>query len=171
LQIASNWAKPLQLAVGLDLKRIEVWTVAKILVVDDDPVMQVTVRRVLEQAGHSVAVAEDGAKGFARFRAESFDLLLLDIFMPGMDGFETMRHILERQPDLPIIMTSGRPRTPDSIQEPDYLKMALKLGAVSALPKPFKPTALLRMVTDCLASANPRLAAQSRPNRNVIPNS
>jgi CheY-like chemotaxis protein len=144
--------------------------VAKILVVDDDPVMQVTVRRVLEQAGHVVVVAEDGAKGLARFQAEDFDLLLLDIFMPGMDGFETMRRILERQPDLPIIMTSGRPHTPESIQEPDYLTMALKLGAVSTLPKPFRPSALLTMVADCLASAN-SLAAQSRSSRNAIPNS
>jgi CheY-like chemotaxis protein len=143
---------------------------AKILVVDDDPVMQVTVRRVLEPAGHVVVVADDGAKGLARFQAESFDLLVLDIFMPGMDGFETMRRILERRPDMPIIMTSGRSHTPDSIQEPDYLTMALKLGAVSALPKPFRPVALLTMVADCLASAN-SLAAQSRPNRNAIPNS
>ena len=143
---------------------------AKILVVDDDPVMQVTVRRVLEQAGHVVAVAEDGAKGLARFQAEDFDLLLLDIFMPGMDGFETMRRILERQPDLPIIMISGRPQTPESIQEPDYLTMALKLGAVSILPKPFRPMALLTMVADCLASAT-ALAAQSRSSRNAVPNS
>jgi CheY-like chemotaxis protein len=128
---------------------------AKILVVDDDPVMQLTIRRVLEKAGHLVTVAEDGAKGFATFQSEGFDLMLLDIFMPGMDGFETMRRILEQRPDLPIIMTSGRANTPDSMQEPDYLKMALKLGAVSALPKPFKPAHLLTMVADCLASAGP----------------
>jgi CheY-like chemotaxis protein len=143
---------------------------AKILVVDDDPVMQLTVRRVLEQAGHAVSVAEDGSKGFARSQAEAFDLLLLDIFMPGMDGFETMRRILKRQPDLPIIMISGRPHTPDLIQEPDYLTMALKLGAVSALPKPFKPAELLTMVADCLASASQPVPSP-RPNRDALPNS
>src|SRR5690242_18733574 len=94
------------------------WTLAKILVVDDDPVMQMTVRRVLEQAGHAVVVAEDGAKGLARFQTEGFDLLVLDIFMPGMDGFETMRRVLQQQPELPIIMTSGRAHTAESIQEP-----------------------------------------------------
>ena len=143
---------------------------AKILVVDDDPVMQMTVQRVLEQAGHAVVAAEDGAKGLARFQAEGFDLLVLDIFMPGMDGFETMRRVLQQQPDLPIIMTSGRPNTPESMQEPDYLTMATKLGAVEALPKPFKPAALLAMVADCLASASPA-SAQSRPDRNAISNS
>jgi CheY-like chemotaxis protein len=138
--------------------------------VDDDPVMQMTVQRVLERAGHSVIVAGDGAKGLAKFQAATFDLLVLDIFMPGMDGFETMRRVLRQRPDLPIIMTSGRPRTPESMQEPDYLTMATKLGAVQALPKPFKPAALLAMVSDCLASASPS-TSRSRPDRDVISNS
>jgi CheY-like chemotaxis protein len=143
---------------------------AKILVVDDDPVMQMTVQRVLEQAGHAVVVAEDGAKGLARFQAEAFDLLILDIFMPGMDGFETMRRVLQQRPSLPIIMTSGRPHTPESMQEPDYLTMATKLGAVQALPKPFKPAALLAMVADCLTSVSSS-TTQSRPDRDAISNS
>jgi hypothetical protein len=54
LQPSANWAKPLQLAVGLDLKTNRGSTLAKILVVDDDPVMQMTVERVLEQSGHAV---------------------------------------------------------------------------------------------------------------------
>jgi CheY-like chemotaxis protein len=146
------------------------WSLAKILVVDDDPVMQMTVQRVLEQAGHAVVVAEDGAKGLARFQTEGFDLLVLDIFMPGMDGFETMRRVLQQRPELPIIMTSGRSHTPESMQEPDYLTMATKLGAIRALPKPFKPAALVAMVADCLASVSPS-SAQSRPDRNAVPNS
>jgi CheY-like chemotaxis protein len=142
---------------------------AKILVVDDDPVMQLTARRLLEHAGHAVAVAEDGIKGLAQAQAESFDLLVLDIFMPGMDGFETMRRVLERRPDLPIIITSGRSQVPSLVQEPDYMAMALKLGAVSALPKPFKPAQLLATVADCLASANQPIAP-FRPDRNALPN-
>jgi CheY-like chemotaxis protein len=145
-------------------------TLAKILVVDDDPVTQVTVRRVLEQAGHAVVVTDDGAEGLARFRAETFDLVIPDIFMPSMDGFETMRRVLQQRPDLLIIMTSGRPSVPESMQEPDYLTMATKLGAVHALPKPFKPAALLAMVADCLAQVSPSLA-QSRPDRDAVPNS
>ncbi len=137
---------------------------------DDDPVMQMTVQRVLEQAGYAAIVAGDAAQALARFRAEGCDLLVLDIFMPGVDGFETMRRVLQQRPDLPIIMMSGRPSTPASMQEPDYLTMATKLGAVQALSKPFKPAALLAMVAGCLASASPS-SAQSRPDRDAVPNS
>ncbi|MGY3448813.1 response regulator [Bradyrhizobium sp. USDA 4353] len=143
---------------------------AKILVVDDDPVMQLTIQRVLERDGHVVTAAGDGQKALSRFNEESFDLVVLDIFMPGMDGLEAMRLILKRSPSVPIIMTSGRPQTPSSVAEPDYLTMATKLGAVSALPKPFKPATLLTMVSDCLAAAG-KQTASPRPDHDAPPNS
>ena len=118
---------------------------AKILVVDDDPAVQMTIRLLLERAGHSVVVAGDGHKGFAAFEVGDFDLLFLDIFMPGMDGLETMRHVQRKQPTIPIVVISGRPLV-RGCAEPDFLAMAIKLGAVSSLPKPFKPAALLAMV-------------------------
>jgi CheY-like chemotaxis protein len=121
---------------------------AKILVVDDDPAVQMTIRLLLERAGHSVVVAGDGHKGLAAFDVGDFDLLFLDIFMPGMDGLETMRHVQGKQPTIPIVVISGRPLAADA--EPDFLAMAIKLGAVSSLPKPFKPAALLAMVEGCL---------------------
>ena len=111
---------------------------AKILAVDDVPVVQLTARRVLEQVGHVVIEAEDGSKGFAPCQAEAFDLLL-DIFTPGMDAFETMRRIPKRQPDLPTVMISRRPHTPDLLRALDCSTTALKPGAVSSLPTPFKP--------------------------------
>jgi CheY-like chemotaxis protein len=123
---------------------------AKILVVDDDPAVQMTIRLLLERAGHSVVVAGDGHKGLAALNVGDFDLLFLDIFMPGMDGFETMRHVHQKQPTIPIVVISGRPLVTDAGAEPDFLAMAIKLGAVSSLPKPFKPAALLAMVEGCL---------------------
>ena len=62
---------------------------ARILVVDDDTAVQATIRLLLERAGHSVVTAGDGRKGIALFGTGDFDLLFLDIFMPGMDGFES----------------------------------------------------------------------------------
>jgi CheY-like chemotaxis protein len=123
---------------------------AKILVVDDNPAVQMTIRLLLERAGHSVVVAGDGHKGLAAFDVGDFDLLFLDIFMPGMDGLETMRHVQGKQPTIPIVVISGRPLVVDAEAEPDFLAMAIKLGAVSSLPKPFKPAALLAMVEGCL---------------------
>jgi CheY-like chemotaxis protein len=133
---------------------------AKILVVDDDRAVQLTIRLLLERAGHHVEVASDGQKGLAAFENDGFDLLLLDIFMPGMDGIETMRHIHRQQPAMPIVVISGRPLVADAANEPDFLAMALKLGAVSSLPKPFKPAALLAMVESCLTARDRDVASQ-----------
>ena len=121
---------------------------ARILVVDDDTAVQATVRLLLERAGHSVVTAGDGQKGITLFEAGDFDLLFLDIFMPGMDGFETMRLVHKRKPRIPIIVISGKPIPPDS--SPDYLTMAMKLGAISSLQKPFMPGDLSRKVREVL---------------------
>ncbi|SFO59846.1 Response regulator receiver domain-containing protein [Bradyrhizobium sp. Ghvi] len=123
---------------------------ANILIVDDDPAVQLTIRLLLERAGHHVTVAGDGRKGLALFKADPFDLLFLDIFMPGMDGLETMRHVRSLQPAIPIIVISGRSTAPDAYAEPDFLKMATKLGAVASLQKPFRADALLAAVDGCL---------------------
>lgn len=128
---------------------------ANILIVDDDLAVQTTIRLLLERAGHHVTVAGDGRKGLAVFGASQFDLLFLDIFMPGMDGLETMRHIRALQPAIPIVVISGRSITPGAFAEPDFLKMATKLGAVASLQKPFRADALLAAVDGCLEAGKP----------------
>lgn len=126
---------------------------AKILIVDDDSAVQATIRILLERAGHSVVVAGDGRKGLTKFESGDFDLLFFDIFMPGMDGMETMRRIHQQQPLIPIIVISANPVTSESDSGPDFLTMASKIGAVSSLQKPFKPAALLAVVARCLETA------------------
>jgi CheY-like chemotaxis protein len=132
---------------------------AKILIVDDDSAVQLTIRMLLERAGHSVVTASDGRNGLAQLESGDFDLLFLDIFMPGMDGHETMRLVRQQKPLTPIVVISGRPMPLDS--GPDFLTMAIKLGAISHLQKPFKPAELLAAVTGCLEAAK-RLSASSR---------
>ncbi|MBR0852678.1 response regulator [Bradyrhizobium diazoefficiens] len=134
---------------------------ANILIVDDDPAVQITIRLLLERAGHHVSLAGNGHEALNLFEAGQFDLLFLDIFMPGMDGLETMRHIRTRQPAVPIIVISGRSIAPDPYAEPDFLKMATKLGAVASLQKPFRADALLAAVDGCLKSAQTSDAPQS----------
>jgi len=130
--------------------------VAKILIVDDDSAVQATIRLLLERAGHSVVVAGDGRNGLAAFQSTEFDLLFLDIFMPGMDGLETMRLVHQQQPLIPIIVISGNPVTWDAGSGPNFLTMATKLGALTSLQKPFKPAALLAAVAGCLEAAKRR---------------
>jgi CheY-like chemotaxis protein len=141
--------------------------VANILIVDDDPAVQATIRVVLERAGHTVVVAGDGRKGLALFEAENFDLLVLDIFMPGMDGLETMKLIHQQQPRIPILVISGRSMTADLGTAPDFLKMATKLGAISSLQKPFRPVELLAAVAGCLDAAKPPPPASSVPSADI----
>ena len=121
--------------------------------VDDDAAVQLTVRLLLERAGHSVVTADDGRKGLALCQTEDFDLLFLDIFMPGMDGFETMRLVRQHRPQVPIIVISGRPISSEGDSAPDFLTMATKLGAISSLQKPFRPADLLAAVAGCLEAA------------------
>ncbi|MEH2504755.1 CheY-like chemotaxis protein [Bradyrhizobium sp. AZCC 1578] len=143
---------------------------AKILVVDDDVAVQMTVRLLLERAGHSVVTAGDGRHGLALCQSGDFDLLFLDIFMPGMDGFETMRMVRQQRPHMPIIVISGRPISPEAESAPDFLTMATKLGAISSLQKPFRPADLLAAVTGCLEAVergSPPRPAVLRPARNA----
>ena len=131
---------------------------AKIPVVDDDPAVQTTIRLLLERAGHRIEVAGEGHKGLGAFGQGDFDLLFLDIFMPGMDGLETMRHVLRQRPTLPIIVISRRPPVGDA-GEPDFLATATRLGAVSSLPKPFRPAALLTVVESRLNARDRNVAS------------
>jgi CheY-like chemotaxis protein len=126
---------------------------ARILIVDDDNAVRTTITLLLERAGHSVVAARDGSSGLAQFETGEFDLLFLDIFMPGMDGIETMRLVHQQRPRVPIIVISGNPILSDSGQMPDFLTMATKLGAVCSLQKPFKPTALIEAVNNSLGAA------------------
>ncbi len=145
---------------------------AKILIIDDDGAVRATIKLLLERAGHDVVVASDGRNGLATFEAGTFDLLFLDIFMPRMDGLETMRLIRLQHPLIPIIIISGRPFTLDAGSAPDFLTMATKLGAVSSLQKPFKPAALLAAVERCLEAARrpqPSAARTSDVNTGPCP--
>lgn len=134
---------------------------ANILIVDDDPAVQITTRLILQRAGHHVSVAGDGRKGLALFETIPFDLLFLDIFMPAMDGLDTMRHIRARSPGVPIVVISGRFSTTEPRSEPDFLSIATKLGAVARLHKLLASEALLAAVDDCLKTGPASLPRQS----------
>ena len=127
---------------------------ARILVVDDDQAVRTVAKTVLELNGHEAVIAEDGRAGLRKLETESYDLVIVDIFMPGMDGLETIRLVNERKPGLPIIVISGLAFRSASGTTPDFLSMATKLGATRSLQKPFRSQELLSAVDDCLRSAS-----------------
>jgi CheY-like chemotaxis protein len=86
-------------------------------------------------------------------KAGGIDLLIVDIFMPGMDGIETIREVRQHQPNLPAIVISGTSLGGAGLQAPDFLAMAVKLGAVRSLQKPFKPRDIIAAVSQCLGDA------------------
>ena len=129
---------------------------AGILVVDDDRAVLSTIKILLERDAHTVEAVDNSSAGLRLLETQKFDLLIVDIFKPGIDGFETMSLVRQSRPEMPIIVISGHPFPSTSERNPDFLYMATKLGAVSSLQKPFKPNDLLTAVTKCLSELSPK---------------
>jgi CheY-like chemotaxis protein len=127
---------------------------ACILVIDDDRLLRGTVELILKSEGHRVASARDGHEGFQRFRSDRFDLVACDIFMPNMEGLETIRKIRDVSTDLPIIALTGGPaHSNDPASDSNVLRIADELGATETLTKPFRRQELLELVRRCLHAA------------------
>ena len=114
---------------------------ARILVVDDDPGIRALCAAVLGDEGHEVIEAADGREGFERAVADNPDLLLLDIKMPVLDGFELAVALRRdaRTRHLPFVFVTGEP-------EPDVQGHAFSVGALGYFAKPFEPSALAELV-------------------------
>lgn len=110
----------------------------KILLVDDDPDLLSVTGFALQQAGLLVIKAANGAEALQAFAAEQPDLAVLDINMPGMNGFELARRLRE-QSDLPVLMLTVRNEEQDVVR-------ALELGADDYLAKPFSPKILVARI-------------------------
>jgi CheY-like chemotaxis protein len=126
---------------------------ARILVIDDDAAVRAAMQMVLERDGLEVNAVGDGPTGIKLVAAEDFDLVLVDLFMPGMDGLETIRQVHRHKPGLPIIIMSGLSFASTGAQPPDFLAMAGRLGAVGNLKKPFRPRELLAVVAEGLETS------------------
>jgi CheY-like chemotaxis protein len=127
----------------------------RILVVDDDPHICLAVRAWLKRYGFRVTIADGGAGGLAALDNSTFDLMIVDIFMPNMRGFESIRVFHQHAPTVPLIAISGYAFSGPGAASPDFLRMALRLGATRCLRKPFRPTTLLSVIDECLSEAEP----------------
>ena len=127
-----------------------------VLVVDDDPMVCMAIEVYLERHGFQVTIADGGEAGLRALEATTFDLMIVDIFMPHMRGFESIRIFHERAPAIPLIAMSGYAFANLNTPAPDFLRMALELGASRCLRKPFTPGALLTVINECLAETRSR---------------
>ena len=130
----------------------------RVLVVDDDPMVCMAIEVYLERHDFQVTIADGGEAGLRALEGASFDLMIIDIFMPHMRGFESIRIFHERAPTIPLIAMSGYAFANLNSPAPDFLRMALELGASRCLRKPFTPVALLTVINECLAEAQSRFA-------------
>src|SRR5262249_3295197 len=118
----------------------------RILVVDDDPMVCMAIEGYLERHKFRVTIADGGEAGLRALEGDKFDLMIVDIFMPHMRGFDSIRIFHERAPTVPLIAMSGYAFANLNSPAPDFLRMTLELGAARCLRKPFTPVALLSTI-------------------------
>ncbi|HEY7589410.1 MAG TPA: response regulator [Candidatus Limnocylindrales bacterium] len=132
---------------------------AKILVVDDDPNVQRLLQYTLKQEGYEVVTAADGAEGFRLWGAENPALILLDVMLPKLDGYQVATKIRQEEGEsghVPIIMLTAE-------REVEQKVRGLRAGADDYLIKPFHPAELLARIKSLLARFAPRDALVGRP--------
>jgi len=117
----------------------------KILVVDDNESNRNMLSRRLQRQGHRVKLAENGKRALEMLRSEDFDLVLLDVMMPEMDGYQVLEHLHadDKLRGLPVIMISA-------LDQLDTVVKSIELGAEDYLPKPFNPVVLRARIGACL---------------------
>jgi two-component system, OmpR family, phosphate regulon response regulator PhoB len=120
----------------------------RVLVIDDEGPIRLLCRVNLEAAGMEVREAEDGPSGVEAARAEHPDVILLDVMMPGMDGWEVFGELLkdEDTAGIPVVFLTARAELRDQAR-------GLELGGVDYVTKPFNPLDLAPLVDDLLARA------------------
>jgi two-component system alkaline phosphatase synthesis response regulator PhoP len=123
----------------------------RILLVEDEPSLVLTLSDRLASEGYEVAAAEDGETGYAKALAGSFDLIVLDVMLPGRNGLDVCRDLRRQKVETPILMLTARGEVVDKV-------VGLKLGADDYLAKPFEMMELLARVEALLRRARAPLA-------------
>ncbi len=116
---------------------------ASILVVDDEQVILDLFLRVLGTKGHKVTTAKDGYQAIEEVKKDRFDIIFLDIVMPGINGLETYRKIKELDPNVPTVMMTGY-----SVEE--LIEQAMSEGVQGCLYKPFSIVEIIKTVEKVL---------------------
>ncbi|MDB4997781.1 MAG: chemotaxis protein CheY [Myxococcaceae bacterium] len=121
---------------------------SRVLLIDDDVRLYELLKSYLEQNGFAVTCAADGPSGLTALATGSFDAVLLDVMMPGMDGLEVMKRIRARGSHVPVLMLTAKGDETDRV-------VGLELGADDYVAKPFSPRELLARMRAVLRRSNP----------------
>jgi CheY-like chemotaxis protein len=113
-----------------------------VLIIDDEPATRSLIRDVLERAACLVAEASNGREGLEIYERINPEVIIVDLIMDGMDGFEMIRELRKRNTRARIVAMSGGVRS----SKLDILRMAVSLGAHASLAKPFRPEVLLEKI-------------------------
>lgn len=124
----------------------------RILIVDDEPNVRFTYRMTFETEGFAVTEADSGARALDEMAMQKFDLAILDLRMPEMDGLHLLTEMRNRTLLTPAVIITAYGEIPDAVQ-------AMKLGAIDFLKKPMTPETLRNIVTDILVRHAPQPAA------------
>ena len=125
------------------LKQNSAQAKASILVVDDEEIVRSLFKETLEELGHRVVTAEAAAEGLELVKEQDFDLVFLDLKMPGMDGAELFRQIKDIRPKLPVAIITGYP-------DSDMMARALAQGPFGVMNKPFGESDIIAAVNNFL---------------------
>ncbi|MDH3903488.1 MAG: response regulator, partial [Xanthomonadales bacterium] len=112
----------------------------QILIADDEEIVVRSCLRILSDKNYDIDVASNGLEAIASVAEKDYDMLILDIMMPKMNGIEVLQRVKETHPDIDVIMITG-------LNEIDTAVKAMKLGALDYLPKPFDPEEFELVVT------------------------
>lgn len=121
-----------------------------ILIVDDDEVIRTYLSESLSNSGFMTLESDNGQSALHLIKNHRVDLIVTDLFMPDMDGFDLLRNVLDYAPDAMIIVITGEHKY---ISSKIMLEMAKHLGAVDVLAKPFHITGLVNKIKYLLASS------------------
>lgn len=143
-----------------------VWNRAttQVLVVDDDICVGAAIRTLLNIEGCSTVHVQDSDTGSKLFESMRFDVAIVDIFMPGRSGIETIASFRAQAPQVPIIAMSGFRFRSGSDRNLDFLGMAIAAGAATGLRKPFTLHQLMAALHE---SINPAVGCSQSPRRRV----
>jgi DNA-binding response OmpR family regulator len=128
-----------------------------ILVIDDNPQLIEMLRLCLERQDYRVIAAYGGSEGLRKFQDKHPDLVIVDIMMPDMDGWETCRSLREMSPNVPILILTV-------LKEKANVVRGLALGADGFVAKPFRPSELVARIQSLLRRANMTKASSNRPS-------